>query len=71
MGVRWIHVVRGGRVVKATTTPTLIQNPPSQPVTKAFENPKVTATRKTAKPQKYEPKTTADPKLDTGKFKKK
>jgi hypothetical protein len=56
----WNHV-RGGRVVKATIQPTPIRNPPSQPVTEASEKPKVTASRKTARPQKFEPKTTAAP----------
>ena len=60
-----------GRVVKATTPPTSIPYPPSQPVTEASENPKVTATSKTARPQKSEPKTTAAPKLAAGKSKKK
>ena len=59
-----------GRVVKATTPPNPIPNPPSQPVTEASEKPKVTATRKTARPQKSEPKTTAAPKPDAGKSKK-
>jgi len=71
LGDGWNHVVRGGLVVKATTPPTPIPNPPSQPVTEASEKPKVTATRKTARPQKSEPKTTAAPKLATGKSKKK
>jgi hypothetical protein len=44
----WNHVVRGGRVVKATTTP--IPNPSPQPVTKAPEQPKLAATMKTARP---------------------
>ena len=44
---------------------------PSQPVTEASENPKVTATRKTARPQKSELITTAAPKLAVGKSKKK
>jgi hypothetical protein len=60
---------RGG-VVKATTPPTPTPNPPSQPVAEASEKPNVTATRKTARPQKSEPKTTAAP-LAAGKSKKK
>ena len=44
---------------------------PSQPVTEASEKPKVTATRKTARPQKSEHKTTTAPKLAAGKSKKK
>jgi len=71
LGEGWNHVVQGGRVVKATTPPTPIPYPPSQPVTEASEKPKVTATRKTARPQKSEPKTTAAPKLAAGKSKKK
>jgi hypothetical protein len=39
-------------------------------VTEAPERPKVTATRKTARPQKSEPKTPAAPKPATGKPKK-
>jgi len=71
LGEGWNHVVRGGPVVKATTPPTPIPNPPSQPVTEASEKPKVTATRKTARPQKSEHKTTTAPKLAAGKSKKK
>jgi len=73
---RWIWA-RGritsfkGRVVKATTPSTRIPNPPSQPVTEASEKSKVTATRKTARPQKSKPKTSAAPKLAAGKSKKK
>ena len=48
-----------------------IPNPPSQPGMEASEKPKVTATRKTARPQKSEPKTTAATKLTAGKSKKK
>jgi hypothetical protein len=59
-----------GRVVKATTLP--IPNPFPQPVTEAPEQPKVTATRKTARPKKPEPKSTAGPtKPAAGKPKKK
>jgi len=43
-----------------------IPNPLSQSVTDASEQPKVTATRKMARPQKSEPKTTAAPKLAAG-----
>ena len=60
-----------GRVVKSTTPPTRIPNPPSQPVTEASEKPKVTAIRKTARPQKSEPKTTAAPKLAAGSLRRK
>jgi len=45
LGERWNHVVRGGRVVKATTPPTTIPNPSFQPVTETSEKPKVTARR--------------------------
>jgi hypothetical protein len=48
-----------------------IPNSTSQPVTEASEKPKVTANRKTARPQKSEPKATAAPKLAAGKSKKK
>jgi hypothetical protein len=69
LGEGWNHVVRGGRVVKATTLlPT--PNHPSYPVTEAPEQPKVTATRKTARPQKSEPKTLATSKPAAGKSKK-
>jgi hypothetical protein len=44
---------------------------PSQPVTEASEQAEVTATRKTARPQKSEPKITAAPKPAAGKSKKK
>jgi hypothetical protein len=66
------HIVRGGLVVKATTTPppNPHPNPPPQ-VTKAPEQPKVTATGETARPQKPEPKSTAAPKQTAGKSKKK
>jgi hypothetical protein len=57
-----------GRVKATTPLPT--PNHPSQPVTKAPEQPKVTATRKTAKPQKSEPKTSAAYKPAAGKSKK-
>jgi hypothetical protein len=68
LGEGWNHVVRGGRVVKATTTP--IPNPSPQTVTKAPEQPKVAATRKTARPKKPEPKSTAAPKSAAGNSKK-
>ena len=45
LGEGWNHVVRGGRVVKATTTPPN-PKPSPQPVTEAPSQPKVTATRK-------------------------
>ena len=63
------HVVRGGRVDKASTTPT--DNPhlkqSRQQVTKAPKQPKVTSTRETARPQKPVPKSTAAPKRSAGK----
>ena len=62
LGVEWNHVVRGRRIVKATT---LTPNPNPQPVTEAPKQPKVTTTRKTAKLKKLEPKTTAAPKPAT------
>jgi hypothetical protein len=73
LGEGWNHVVRGGRVAKASTTPPANPhpNPTPQQVTKATEQPKVTATRETARPQKHEPKSTAAPKRSAGKSKKK
>jgi hypothetical protein len=69
LGEGWNQVVRGGRVVKATTLlPT--PNHPSQSVTEAPERPKVTATRKTARPKKSEPKTSAASKPAAGKSEK-
>jgi hypothetical protein len=69
LGEGWNHVVRGGRVLKATTTP--IPNPSPQPVTKAPEQPKVAATRNTARPKKPDPISTAAPKRAAGNSKKK
>jgi hypothetical protein len=60
----------GGDVFKATTT-SPNPNPTPQPVTKVPKQLKVTATRKTAKPKKPEPKPTAAPKLGTVRPKKK
>ena len=73
LGEGWNHVVQGGRVVKATTTPPTNPHPipPPQPVTEAPEQPIVTATRETARSQKPEPKSTAAPKRTAGKSKKK
>ena len=71
LGEGWSHVVRGGRVAKATTPPTNPQpNPTPQPATKVPEQPTVTATRQKARPQKPEPKPTAAPKRAAGKSKK-
>jgi outer membrane biosynthesis protein TonB len=73
LGEKWNHVVRGGRVVKATTTPPPNPNPKPtpQPVTEVPRQPKVTATRKMAGPKKPEPKSTAATKPAAGKSKKK
>jgi len=71
LGEGWNHDVQGGRVVKATTTSPPNPNPPPPPVTEASEQPKVTATRKTGRPQKPEPKTTSSPGPAAGKPKKK
>jgi len=67
------HIVQGGHVVKATTTPPTNPhpNPPPQPVTETPEQPIVTTTRETARPQKPELKSTAAPKRAAGKSKKK
>ena len=72
LGEEWNHVVRKGRVVKATTTPTN-SNPKTtpQPVPEVPRQPKVTATRKTAGPKKPQPKSTAATKPAAGKLKKK
>ena len=69
LGEGWNHVVQGGRVVKATTTPP--PNPIPQPVTVAPKKPTVTATSKTARPKKPESKAAADPKPAAVKPKKK
>jgi len=73
LGEGWNHVVRGGRVVKATTTPPTNSHPkpPPQPVTEAPEKPTVTATREMARPKKPEPNSTAASKRVFGKSKKK
>jgi len=64
------HVVRGSVPSKPPSLHPLIQISP-QPVTVAHEQPIVTVTRKTARPEKPEPKPTAAPKPATGKPKKK
>ena len=70
LGEGWNHVIRGGRVAKATaTTPPLIQI--LQPVTVVPRQPKVTATRKKAEPKKHEPKPTIAAQPAAGKSKKK
>jgi hypothetical protein len=69
LGEGWNHVVRGGRVVKATTTPD--PNPIPQTVTVAPKKPTVTATSKMARPKKPESKAAADPKPGAAKPKKK
>jgi hypothetical protein len=68
LGEGWIHVVRGGCIVKATT-PHSILNP--QPVTEAPEQPNMTATRKTAKPKKPAPRPAAAAKATSAKPTKK
>jgi hypothetical protein len=68
LGEGWNHVVQGGRVVKAITTQ--IPNPSPQSVTKAPEQPKFAATRKTARPKQPEPKSTEATKSAAGKSKK-
>jgi len=72
LGEGWNHVVRGRRVVKATTPPPNSNPKPTpQPVTEVPRQPKVTATRKTAWPKKPEPKSAAANKPAAGKSKKK
>jgi hypothetical protein len=68
LGEGWSHVVRGARVVKAITPPTL--KPIPQQVTEAPKQPTVTATTKKAKSEKAEPKITEDPKTASVKPKK-
>jgi hypothetical protein len=70
VGERWSHVVRRWRVFNATT-PTQVPNSVPQPVTEAPKQPNVIATRKTAKPEKPECKTTAATKAATVKSKDK
>ena len=65
LGEGWNHVVRGGRIAKASAP-----KPIPQTVTEAPTQPQVTATKKAAKPEKAEPKTTAAPKSAGGKRKK-
>jgi len=60
----WSHVVRGGRIAKASAP-----KPIPQPVTEESTQPQVTATKKAAKPEKAVPKTTAAPKSTDGKRK--
>jgi hypothetical protein len=67
LGEGWSHVVRGGRVVKATTSPPPQPSPVPQSVTEAPVQPITTATRERARPKKPEPKPTASPKRATGK----
>jgi hypothetical protein len=69
LGEGWNHVVRGGHVVKATTTPP--PNPIPEPVTVAPKKPTVTTTSKTARPKKPDSKAAADPKPAAVKLKKK
>jgi len=57
--------------VKATTTPPPNPNLSAKPITEMPEQPIVTATRKTVRCEKLEPKHSAAPKPDTGKARKK
>ena len=66
LGEGWNHVVRGGCVVKATTTPKPNPKPTRKPVTDPPSQPKVTTTRKTAGPG-----SAASTKTAAGKAKKK
>jgi len=66
LGEGWSHVVRGGRIAKASAP-----EPIPQPVTEAPTQPQVTATKKAAKPEKAKTKTTTAPKAAGGKPKKK
>jgi hypothetical protein len=53
------HVVRGGRFVKAISTPPTSANPFHQPVTQAPQKSEVIASRKRARPKKHENNYTA------------
>ena len=63
LGEGWSHVVRGGRIAKASA-----HKPIPQPVTEVPTQPQVAATKKAAKP---ETKTTTAPKAAGGKPKNK
>jgi len=65
LGAGWSLVVRGVRIAKASAP-----KPIPQPVTEAPTQPQVTATKKSAKPEKAEPKTTTAPMAAGGKHKK-
>jgi len=67
----WKHIVRGGGVVKATTTSPPNPNRSPYPVTVLPKQSKVTATRKTARHKKPKPKFPATTKPAAGKTKKK
>ena len=70
LGEGWNHVVQGRRLNANTTPPANPHpNPPPQQVTEAPDQPKVTATRETARAQKPQPKSRAAPKRTTGKSK--
>ena len=69
LGEGWNHVVRGGRVVKATIVPN--PEPTPKPVTEAPSQPKVTATRKKAGSKKPKVKSAAATKPAAGKTNKK
>jgi hypothetical protein len=60
LGSDWNHVVRGGRVVKATMPPS--PNPTPIPVTATHTREEVTATRKKGRTAKSAPKVTVGPK---------
>jgi hypothetical protein len=71
LGGGWNHVVRGGRVVKDTTTSPHNPKPSPQPVTEAPSQHKVSANRNTAGLKKPKPKSTAATKPTAGKTMKK
>jgi hypothetical protein len=62
LGEGWSHVVRGGRVVKATTPPPTPN--PVPPLATQAQKPIATPTSNTAKPKKPAPKIPAAPKAD-------
>jgi len=73
LGEGWNHVVRGGRVFKATVNPPKNPhpNPPPHQAMKAPSKPTVTATRETARPKKHELKLSGAPQRAPGKSQKK
>jgi hypothetical protein len=60
LGEGWSHVVQGGQVVKAVSSPP--PKPVTKPVAKAHKQPKATCPARKAKPKKAEPKVRAVPK---------